>query len=73
MWAPAVSLFAADVASSTLADVTFNADSAVRYSGALQLRPLAEPLALHVRVAAAVISCCSRSCISLESFYDELW
>jgi hypothetical protein len=73
LWAPAEALFGADIVSSTLADITVNHDSVSRYSGSVQSRPLAEPLAFHAKTAAAVISSCKKSCVSLESFYDELW
>lgn len=72
MWAPAISLFAADVAS-TLGDIMFDVDSVTRYFGTVQPRPLVESLAAHTRTAAAVISSCSKSCISSVSFYDGLW
>jgi hypothetical protein len=72
MWAPAESLFAAELTSSSLTDIVFTTDSACCISGAFQLRPQAEALSVHTRIVAAILSRCCKHCISLETFYEKL-
>ncbi len=72
MWAPAESVFAADIISSSLADISCKHMSVCDISGVFQLRPQAEALAVHTRIASAVINRCSQRGISLETFYEKL-
>jgi hypothetical protein len=72
MWAPAESLFSAEVISSSLADISFHSHSSGKFIAKLQPRPLAEALEVHRRIMAAVISSCNRGCISSDTFFEKL-
>ncbi len=72
MWAPAESLFTAQVISSTLADISLHSDSSGKFTAELQPRLLVEALEVHRRTMAAVISTCNKGCISSETFFEKL-